>query len=331
MMPGMNGLEMLQNARTINPDLICIMITGYATVELAVRAIREGAQDFIAKPFTAEVLLQVINREQERLRLKHEAERVSFLEQQNRELERVKAEMEKLAAIESRFMLTMVHILRAPVAVLQNSIQLIRKGFVPADEQQAFLERAEERSGELLTTLDDVLFLSHLKKGISKARAETVPMADLLENVLAEMKDTMGKGSLTHSIEITERPAIKARPDIIKALWTNLLENAIRYTPPGGHVSVKLEADVRRQVLVGAVTDTGIGIANEELPRIFEEFYRSEEAKAMQETGTGLGLPIVQQILLLCRGNLEIESVHHQGSTFRFTIPLADSRNTGVL
>ena len=97
MMPGMSGLETLQHARKTAPELICIIITGYATVELAVQAIREGAQDFIAKPFTAELLLQVINREVEHLRLKHEAKRVALLEEQNRELERVKAEMQKLA------------------------------------------------------------------------------------------------------------------------------------------------------------------------------------------------------------------------------------------
>ena len=138
-MPGMSGLEVLQHARKIAPDLICILITGYATVELAVQAMREGAQDFIAKPFTSELLLRVINRELERLHLKREAERAVLLEEQNRELSRVTAEMTKLAAIESRFMLTMVHILRAPVAVLQNSLQLIRKGYVPEKGSRHFL------------------------------------------------------------------------------------------------------------------------------------------------------------------------------------------------
>lgn len=329
MMPGMSGLEVLQHARKTAPDIICIVITGYATVELAVQAIREGAQDFIAKPFTAEMLLQVINRERERLRLKREAERVAILEEQNRELTRVKAEMEKLAAVESRFMLTMVHVLRAPVAVLQNSLQLIRKGFVPREEQPALLERAERRAGELLTILDDVLLLSQLKEGIHTARTEMVCVAAILEQVLSEMQEAIATRSLNLSLEIGARPSIIAIPDHIKALWRNLLSNAIRYTPEGGQVRIKLEAELRSRVLIGTITDTGIGIDKKDLPRIFEEFYRIEEAKAMQETGTGLGLPIVQQILSLYGGHLEFESAPYQGSMFRFILPLTDARETG--
>ena len=331
MMPGMGGLEVLQHAHKIAPELICIIITGYATVELAVQAIREGAQDFVAKPFTAELLLQVINRELERLRLKREAERVTLLEEQNRELERVKAEMEKLAAVESRFMLTMVHVLRAPVAVLQNSLQLIRRGFVPAQEQPVMLERAEQRSGELLTILDDVLLLSQLREGISKARIETVSLSAVLESVLGELQEAAKKRRLTLAIDIMECPVITASPDHIKALWMNLLANAIQYTPDGGQVGVKLAADPRTNVLTATITDTGIGIAAEEIPRIFEEFYRTGEAKSMQETGTGLGLSIVQQILSLYRGSMELESAPHQGSTFRFTLPLSAASDTGAL
>jgi len=331
MMPGMSGLELLQHARKIAPALICIIITGYATVELAVQAIREGAQDFIAKPFTAELLLQVINRELERLRLKHEANRVALLEEQNRELERVKAEMQKLASISSRFMLTMVHILRAPVAVLQNSVQLIQKGYVPAEEQPALLERIGQRAGELLTILDDVLLLSQIKEGVSNARLEKVLIADVLETVLAELKSTAEERQITVAVEIFERPTITASPEHIKALWMNLLSNAIRYTKPGGQVTVKLTVDELRKTLIAAVSDTGIGMTTEETPRIFEEFYRTESAKATQEIGTGLGLPIVQHIVSMYGGSMQLESGVSQGSTFRFSLPLAESSDKGVL
>jgi signal transduction histidine kinase len=322
---------MLQHARKIAPDLICILITGYATVELAVQAMREGAQDFIAKPFTSELLLRVINRELERLHLKREAERAVLLEEQNRELSRVTAEMSKLAAIESRFMLTMVHILRAPVAVLQNSLQLIRKGYVPDEGQPAFLERSEQRAGELLTILDDVLLLSQLKQDLHKHRTETVSVAGVLETVAAGLEEEADERQIELCVEIADSPALVAQTEHIRALWINLLTNAIRYTPAGGQVRVKLEADPRAKVLTATIADTGIGIAPEEIPRIFEEFYRTGEAKAMQETGTGLGLPIVQQIVAMYGGTIELESVPHQGSTFRFTLPLSEAGEKGVL
>lgn len=323
MMPGMSGLEMLRQVQQRDPDLICIIITGYATVELAVQATREGAHDFIAKPFTSELLLQVINRQLERRQLRREAERVQALQEEARELARAKAELEKLEAVEGRFMLTMVHILRAPVAVLKNSIQLIRKGYVPPEEQPALLERAEQRAGELLTTLDDLLLLAYLKESVGLTKAETVSMADVLEEVLATLKGQADQQGVTVTTEVADCPHVTANPDYIKALWTNLLSNAIRYTPEGGQVTVSLRMNREQGQVIGAVSDTGIGMAVEDIPRIFEEFYRTEEAKAMQETGTGLGLPIVQQVVEMYGGTIEVESVVGQGSTFRFTLPLA--------
>jgi two-component system sensor histidine kinase/response regulator len=323
MMPGMSGLEMWQQARQLAPDLICIIITGYATVELAVQATREGAHDFIAKPFTSELLLQVINRQLERHQLRREAERVRALQEETRELARARAELQKLEAVEGRFMLNMVHILRAPVAVLQNSIQLIRKGYVPPEEQPAMLERAEQRAGELLTTLDDLLILAYLKEGVGLTKAETVSVADVLEEVLTTLKGWAGQQGVTVTAEVADRPHVTANPDYIKALWTHLLSNAIRYTPAGGKVTISLRADQEQGQVIGAVSDTGIGIAVEDVSRIFEDFYRTEEAKAMQETGTGLGLPIVQQVVEKYGGTIEVESAVGQGSTFRFTLPLA--------
>jgi len=324
MMPGMSGLEMWQQAKQLDPNLICIIITGYATVELAVQATREGAHDFIAKPFTSELLLQVINRQLERWWLRREAERVRALEEETRQLARAKAELEKLETIEGRFMLTMVHILRAPVAVLQNSIQLIRKGYVPPKEQPALLERAEQRAGELLTTLDDLLILAYLKEGVGLTKAETASVADVLEEVLATLKGQADRQGVTVTAEMADRPHVTANPDHIKALWTHLLSNAIRYTPEGGQVTVSLQTGQEQGQVIGAVSDTGIGIAVEDIAPIFEEFYRTEEAKAMQETGTGLGLPIVQQVVEKYGGTIEVESVVGQGSTFRFTLPLAN-------
>lgn len=323
MMPGMSGLEMWQQARQLDPELICIIITGYATVELAVQATREGAHDFIAKPFTSELLLQVINRQLERRQLRREAERVQALQEEARELARAKAELEKLETIEGRFMLNMVHILRAPVAVLQNSLQLIRKGYVPSEDQPAMLERAEQRAGELLTTLDDLLILAYLKEGVGLTKAEKVSVADVLEEVLATLKGQADEQGVTVTTEVTDRPHVAANPDYIKSLWTNLLSNAIRYTPEGGQVAVSLRTDREQGQVIGAVSDTGIGVAAEDITRIFEDFYRTEEAKAMQETGTGLGLPIVQQVVEKYSGTVEVESVAGQGSTFRFTLPLA--------
>ncbi|MBP1714246.1 MAG: integral rane sensor signal transduction histidine kinase, partial [Deltaproteobacteria bacterium] len=291
------------------------------TVELAVQAIREGAHDFVAKPFTPALLLQVINREVDRRRLKREAQRVKDLEEELSGLTRVKAEMEKLATIESRFMLTMVHVLRAPVAVMQNSIQLIQKGYVSAEELPQLFSRLDLRAGELLAILDDLLLLSRLKEGLGTQPAEPVSVAEALETVCSSFQKEATERQLILSTEITARPFVLGNPDHLRLLGSQLLSNAIRYTPSGGRITLSLKTDPQEKRIQGTISDTGIGIAPDEIPRIFEEFYRTEAAKSMQETGTGLGLPIVQLLLSLYGGTIEIDSTPGKGSSFRFTLP----------
>ncbi len=330
MMPGMSGLEMLHHVRQLYPELICIVITGYATVELAVQAMREGAHDFIAKPFTPGLLLEVMNRELDHQRLKREAQRVKNLEEEIRGLTRVKAEMEKLAEVESRFMLTMVHILRAPVAILQNSVQLIQKGYVPPEELPQVLERADLRAGELLATLDDILLLSRLKERLGTKPAETVSLAEVLDSVRSSFQKEASERQLTISTEVADRPVLLGNPDHFRLLWSQLLSNAIQYTPNGGRITLSLKTNSDERQVQGTVSDTGIGIPTEEIPRIFEVFYRSEAAKSIKETGTGLGLPIVQQILSLYGGTIEIDSTPGKGSSIRFILPQSTPQGGGV-
>ena len=330
MMPGMSGLEMLHHVRQLYPEIICIVITGYATVELAVQAMREGAHDFIAKPFTPGLLLEVMNRELDHQRLKREAQRVKNLEEEIRGLTRVKTEMENLAEVESRFMLTMVHVLRAPVAILQNSVQLIQKGYVPSEELPQVLERADLRAGELLSTLDDILILSRLKERLCTKPAETVSLAEVLDSVRSSFQKEASERQLTISTEVADRPVLLGNPDHFRLLWSQLLSNAIQYTPNGGQITLSLKTDSDEGQVQGTVSDTGIGIATEEIPRIFEVFYRSEAAKSIKETGTGLGLPIVQQILSLYGGTIEIDSTLGKGSSIRFILPQSTLQGGGV-
>lgn len=321
MMPGMGGLEVLQQVRTIAPECICIIITGYATVELAVQAIREGADDFITKPFSAELLLQVISREVEHRRLVKEERRIKALEEETRQLARAKTDLEKMRSMEGRFMLTMVHILRAPVAVLQNTIQLVQKGFIPPEQHKDVLKGAEQRAGELLAILDDVHFLSCLKEGVGLKTSEKAEVAGILEQVLASLQVQARHRAIALTSSIAARPLVNANPEHIKALWTHLITNALQYTPPGGQVEAAVLNSPGGDAVIGTVRDTGIGMADDETSRIFEEFYRTDAARALQETGTGLGMPIVQQILELYGGSIEIESAAGKGSTFRFTLP----------
>ena len=120
MMPGMSGLELLERIREHDPNIVCVMITGFATVDLAAQAMKQGARDFLPKPFTSDELLEVVQRgldeRQRLLALQQQRER----EEESAQLERVRQDAAKLDAIESRFMLVLVHQLRNPAGVLKN-------------------------------------------------------------------------------------------------------------------------------------------------------------------------------------------------------------------
>ncbi len=318
MMPGMSGMEALGRIHEIDPEIVIIIITGYATVEAAVQTIKKGAYDFISKPFTSDDLILVVNQGLEHRRFSLETKRLQAIEEEAKELSRAKTELEKLDAMKSRFMLTVAHELRAPVAAIQGYLGLILDGYAAEDEQE-MVESAHQRCGELLDMIDDLLLLARMKERATEVKKTTVSVASILEEVSSLFKgEAEGKG-LTFKVEIAGRPEILANKEHLKQLWTNLISNAIRYTPRGGSVVASLNE--KDDQIVGMVSDTGIGIAADDMPRIFEEFYRTEGAKGIAAHGTGLGLPIVKEIIESYGGTMEADSKLGEGTTFTFTLP----------
>jgi signal transduction histidine kinase len=341
MMPGMGGMETLRRIPNIDANLVCIVITGYATVELAVQAIKQGAYDFITKPFDADTLLLTVEQGMEKRQLSLQARRLEALEVEARELARQKDDLERLDRMKSTFTLTVAHELRAPVAAIQSYLRLILDGYIPPENQRMYLERAERRALAQLDLITDLLDLAYLQDPDRPVSTEPVQ----LEQVLAEVADSMAAAAEEKEIHVEIAvspglPAVNMSPQHAKQLWTNLVSNAIKYTPQGGQVYVSLtredvpagEAATTAEPIVGAtgaagqlvgsVRDTGIGIAADELGLIFEEFFRTKASKAHTQMGTGLGLTIVKRVLEAYGGTISVESTPGEGSCFTFTLPI---------
>ncbi len=319
MMPGMSGVELLDRIHDLDPDIICIMITGYATVDLAAQAMKRGAHDFLPKPFTVDELLTVVHRGLEERRRQQMLKRQQEEEEEALELERIRQEAAKLDAIESRFMLVLVHELRNPAGAIKNYLQLLRSGLVDDDEWDEYLESLDLRASQLLDMLDDLLELARLKERLSAAKLKPVAVADVLEEVARRFQRAAEVKGLDFEVQIQSRPTMLVERGHLQSLWTHLIDNAIKYTPRG-QVRVTLAEEDGQ--LVTTVADSGIGISTEELSRIFQEFYRSESAKSLVTLGTGLGLPIVNQIVRIYRGVIEVDSAPGQGSTFTVKFPM---------
>jgi two-component system, sensor histidine kinase and response regulator len=327
MMPDISGIELLVTIHEQDPEIVCIIITGYATVELAVEAMKLGAYDFIAKPFSDDNLLLAVQKALDKRRLEQKAHRLQRVEEQAEHLNREKEMLEELDRVKSAFMRKVAHELRAPIAAIESFMHSILEGYGSPETQRLMQERAAARASELLQLVDDLLNLSRIKDVKMGSRRKPVCLKEALYGVLALHGPEAEGKRIALDVTCSECPPLVADPVHIEQLWTNLISNAIKYTPKGGKVSVRLFP--QDQLLTGEVADTGIGIAEHDLPHLFEEFYRTDQAKAFAQHGTGLGLSIVKQIVQEYGGDIAVESELGWGTRFTFRLPaMTDAATT---
>ena len=230
--------------------------------------------------------------------------------------------------MKSAFMLTVAHELRAPVAAIQGYLRLMLGGYAEAEKQHEMLQRSDYRATELLSLIEDLLSLARVKDTAPMEKRVLVPVCDALNQVAELLQVEAAKKQISFSVQDDDNAVVSANREHIRQIWTNLISNAIRYTPEGGRVSVSMS--VHDQSVKGSVEDTGIGISPEDQTKIFDEFYRTKTAKEMVSGGTGLGLSIVKRIVETYGGALRLESEVGKGSRFEFTLPLAQEGSSPV-
>jgi signal transduction histidine kinase len=320
MLPDGRGTDLLVPIHEKDPETVAIIVTGYATVELAVEAIKKGAYDFVPKPFDTDILLLTVHQGIERRRLALETKRLAAVEKKAEELARVNEEMERLDQYKTQFTTMVAHELRAPIAALQSFLLSILKGYVPPEKQEEILKRAVARAQELLDLVNDLLNLAAAREEITPEMSKDLSLADVLEKLLPPFQSQAVDEGLKLEVKIRQRPHLEAVPEQMEQLWTNLISNALKYTPEGGEVVITLDED--KGWAIGTVEDTGIGISPEHQAQIFEEFFRTPQAKDHNHLGTGLGLSLARRIVEGHGGSIELESDLGKGSRFRFRLPL---------
>jgi two-component system, sensor histidine kinase and response regulator len=327
MMPDGRGMDLLPAIADSDRETVTIIITGFATVELAVESIRRGAYDFISKPFSADVLQMTVEQALEKRRLSLETQRLQAIEQQAVELARAKDEMERLDRFKTSFMLMVAHELRAPVSALLSFLRTMAKGFVPVEKQEEILHRSIERAEELLDLINDLLNLAAARDEAIPAKRIRVSMRESLEKTAALFLTQAENRGLSWTVEPRGDPHVDGNPEQLGQVWANLISNAIKYTPDGGSVAVRLE-EVDGWC-VASVKDSGIGIEPELHDKIFEDFYRTPRAKEHERLGTGLGLTLAKRIIEAHGGSIELESRPGQGSRFTFRLPISTPHDQG--
>jgi len=323
MMPDGRGIELLEPIHEKDEDIVCVIITGYATIELAVKAIKQGAYNFISKPFTSDTLIMTVNQGLEKRRLSQETRRLQKIEQHAAELVRVKEEMERLDKFKSDFMLMVAHELRSPVAGAQSLLRTILRGLAGDLNQQQveLLRRVNLRMDMLLELINDLLSLAASKSIEPDESLELININPIIQQVVNNFSVQAEDKKISLIFEPIEIPvAVLATEDGLFTLFNNLMGNAIKYTSEGGSVQVSL--DFKDDCVQITFSDTGIGIPKEDVPHLWEEFYRASNVRKSEITGTGLGLSIVKQLVERYSGDIEVISAEGKGTKFIVTMPL---------
>jgi len=246
------------------------------------------------------------------------ARQVAAIDEAKREI----ARLQRIPKTEILPMLQLAHELRSPLASVVNALDMLLQGYaVPGSEMRdEMLNLARGRAEAMLLRVNDFLRLGAVRHAEIERKAEAVQLAEVLHRLEPEMRVRARWRAVELNIQAPEvLPLVRATSEDMEHLLSNLINNAIKYTNPGGRVKVSLQA--REGAVVGTVADTGIGIGAKDLPRIFDEFYRADGAKDMDAQGSGLGLSIVKRIVDLYSGQITVRSELGKGSEFTFTFP----------
>lgn len=322
MMPDGRGIDLLHPIHEKDPDTVCVIITGYATVELAVEAIRQGAYDFISKPFTTDMLQLTITQGLEKRRLSLEAQRLQSIEQEAAELTRANEEMERLNAFKSAFMVMVAHELRSPVGGAQSLVRTLSGGLAGelTEKQREILARVELRLDSLLELINDLLTLA-ASKTAELEKPGVVAYQPVIKRIVDRLSVDAREKNITLTVSTPENPRnVRATEDGLEKILGNLIGNAIKYTPSGGQVKVEVNEDGDHVNM--RFSDSGMGIPEDALPHIWDEFFRAGNARKSGVTGTGLGLSIVKQYVDHYGGQINAQSVEGKGAVFTLTLLL---------
>jgi signal transduction histidine kinase len=368
-----DGMDVLRTVKEIDAELIVILLTGYASLQSAIQALRAGAYDYLIKPCDVNELKLTIARGLEKrglaLALK---ERVAELEEANariagfagelqekvqaataqletqvREIELANAELTRLYAIEqqqtarlqelnerkSSFLSMVAHELRTPLTGLRGFTELFRMRFGALDERQERIIMLITQQVERLSGLvNELLSLTNIEQHGIVLRRAPADLAECLANVVERFSLIYPQRTITLAQKM-ECCVGMWDCDRLEQVFSNLIGNAIKYSPPDTPVTITLsksaEMGIAGEAVRISVADQGIGIPADEQAELFAKFYRARNAEAYQ-SGLGLGLFISNEIVRRHGGWIEVSSEEGRGSTFSVILPMSDPATEDV-
>ncbi len=310
-LPGKDGKEILQEISSIDQTIVTVVITGYATIESAVEAMKLGASDFLPKPFTPDELRMIVNRGMEKRNLMVETRRLQ----------------EENARIRENFVSVITHEMRSPLVVVEQYIEVLLGGFTGelSQKQLEILTQCRHRIKWLILLVTEWLDMARIQETIILERIEQISIRKVVDEAIDLVSVQAKDKNISLEFDIPEDlPTIMGNHEALVHLFMNLYSNAIKYNRAYGKIITRA-CDCEDSISI-QVSDTGIGIPKENLPFIFDEFFRvrtirKQATKTANETGTGLGLAIVKKFVDAHKGYINVDSQENVGR-FSFGIPI---------
>jgi two-component system, sensor histidine kinase and response regulator len=305
-MPGIGGLEVLDEVVKLNVSTLTIMITAYASIETAVTATKRGAYDFLAKPFTPAELKGTVRKAAVRV----------ILARQARNLEREKRQV--------RFQFTRVlgHELKAPLNAVEGYLRMIQDGALGNDvaAYRPMVDRSLIRIEGMRKLVADLLDMTHIESGQRTRQLAELDLRDVARSAIETIAPEAAARRIAIALHADGPVSMTADRSEIEMILNNLISNAVKYNRDEGRVDVSL-GRANGQVTI-RVADTGIGLTAEDAGRLFHEFVRIKNERTADIVGSGLGLSIVKKLATLYGGDTLVAAQPDQGSAF--TVVLND-------
>ncbi len=328
--PPPNGIEVLKTIRRESPDAEVILITGHGDMELAIAALREGASDFIPKPIAPDVLTNALRHACERLSLKRELREAqdklaaytnhleARVEERTRELTAANKKLRELDRVKTRFIADISHELRTPLTTINLLVKLLKEGH--PDKHATYLCNLGHQTDQLIQIVTDILNYATLELRRDQMTLKPLDLELIIGIVIQKNQEKAEAKGITLSYELEDDlPAVMGEAEYLELGLTLMLNNAINYTDEG-HIWIRARHDAEKKRAYLEIEDTGRGIAPQDMPHIFDRFYRGQNVGSLNIPGTGLGLTLLKEIVDLHQGEIEVESELGHGTTFRIKL-----------
>ncbi len=311
-MPNMPGTELIEKAREILPNLISIVITAHGTLESAVKALQQGAYDYIMKPFDPEFIIPVIERGLEK----------ASLRQKNTELTQITEKLQEVEQMKSDLLDTITHEFSTPISIIKAYVDMFLEGQFDTSNPRHIDGLRSIRSAviRLERLVMNLLTLSMGKGKQLELKKEKILIQDIISNALSQLNEGITKKNINVVLNVEpELPPIDADPSKLSIAVLNLLDNAVKFNKSNGIIRISI-SHLKSQSIGVAISDTGIGIPEEKIQEIYSPFTQVDMSSTREHQGTGLGLAVVKTIIEAHGGKITLKTKLGKGSTFIFVL-----------